>query len=201
MKHAHQYELLVQHQSTHGPTLIQVRGSLIVSSLQTLRELGWFDDYLACLPAEQHEHVLYVLAASWVPVELAMAHYGACEAMQRSDTELDAIGRHVSERILSTFLGTLVRTSRLVVAPGRVPLLQYPRLWDRILMGGGCSVSAMGPKDARIESRGVPMFRYRYFRVAYVGLIRGAGLMFRSAVHVRIHKATDDSLTIDMSWV
>ena len=178
--------------------VLDIRGSLIVSSLETLRELDLFDRYLAQLPADQHEHVLYVLAASWVPIDIAMAHYGACEAMQLDEAELENIGRHVSQRIMGTFLATLVKTASSLIAPDRVPLRQYPRLWDRLLRGGGCTVSAMGPNDARIESRGVPMFRYRYFRIGYTGLIKGAGAMFRPSIQARIRNATDTSLTIDL---
>jgi hypothetical protein len=194
-------ELLAEHNSAQGPKVLQIRGSLIASSLQTLRELNLFDRYLQQLPPARHEEVLFVLASSWVPVELALVHYGACDAMDLGEDETDAIGRHVSNRIMSTFVGTLVRTSRTVAAPGQVPLKQYPRLWDRLMIGGGCRVYATGMKDARIESRGVPMFRYRYFRTAYMGLIRGAGMMFRSAVYTRQRSASEDTLTIDISWV
>lgn len=195
-----QYELLAEHQSAHGPSVVQVRGSLIASSLATLRSTNLFERYLEQLPADQHERVLYVLAASWVPIDVAMAHYGACDAMQLSEAELETMGRSVSERIMGTFLGTLVRTARMVVAPKSVPLRQYPKLWERLFMGGGCSVGMLGESSARIESRGVPMFRYRYFRVAYAGVIRGASLVFRSSVQVRIRKSSDDSVTIDVSW-
>lgn len=195
------YQLLNDHHSPHGPVVTQIRGSLIASSLQSLRELDLFERYLTHLPAEQQAQVLYVLAASWAPVELGMAHYAACDAMGLTDRELEDIGQHVSHRIMGTFLGTLMRSARVVAAPTSVPLRQYPRLWDRLLLGGSCRVSMLGQKEGRIESNGVPMFRYRYFRVAYAGLVRGAGLMFRSSVYSRIRKATDDSLTIDVSWV
>jgi hypothetical protein len=176
-----------------------VRGSLIASSLQTLRKLDLFDRYIGHLPAERHEEVLYVLAASWVPLDIAMAHYAACDAMQLTEAELHEIGTHVSQRIMGTFLGTLIRTTTSLVASGTV-LRHYPRLWDRLLMGGSCSVHMLTPKDARIESRGVAMFRYRYFRVAYTGLLRGAAGAFRSSAHARARNATADSLTVDLNW-
>jgi hypothetical protein len=61
--------------------VLQVRGSLVASSLQTLRELDLFPRYLALLDKDKHEPILFALASSWLPLELAMAHYGACEAM------------------------------------------------------------------------------------------------------------------------
>jgi hypothetical protein len=193
------YELLADHESSHGPNVVQVRGSLIASSLETIRQLDLFDRYIVHLPAEYHDRILYVIAASWVPLDVAMAHYGACDAMQLEESDLHEIGGFVSKRIMGTFLGTLMRTATSMISPGTA-LRHYPRLWDRLLMGGSCSVSMMGPKDARIESRGVAMFRYRYFRIAYTGLIRGAATVFRSTVNARIRNATDNSLTIDVSW-
>jgi hypothetical protein len=194
-------ELVAEHTSPHGPTVTQIRGSMVVSSQQTLRELGLYARYLEQLPKSQHDTVLFVLASSWAPVEVALVHYAACDAMNLRDDELDQIGRHVSARMVDTFLGTLLRSSQKVAVPGLVPLRQYPRLWDRLMQGGSCRVLMTGMKDARIESNGVPMFRYRYFRIGFLALIRGAGMLFRSAVYTRPRKATDDSLVIDVSWV
>lgn len=197
------HEILAEFRSPQSATVIEVRGSLLASSLGTLRELKLLDRYLGCLPKPLHNEVMFVLASSWVPLELAMAHYKACDDMALTEEELSEIGKQVSLRIMGTFLGTLVRSSQKLSsgAPTSLPLKQYPRLWDRIFVGGSCNVRMTGLKDARIESYGVPMFRYRYFRTAYAGLIRGAGLMFRSVMHARVKKATDDSLVIDLSWV
>jgi len=46
-------------------------------------------------------------------------------------------------------------------------LAQFQRLWDRILDGGDCAVGRAGPKDARLEVVGLPLFRIRYFRFAF----------------------------------
>ena len=194
---------VVDHESAAGPTLLEVRGSLIVSSLQTLRELALFPRYIAHLPAAQHERVLYALASSWLPCEVALAHYGACDAMELSEKELQAMGEHVAQRILGTFLATVLKGTRVIGANMR-PLAafqHYPRLWDRLLRGGGCTVCQTGPKDATIESRGVPMFGYRYFRFAYMHLIRGAGLLFGDTIYTRALRTSQTSMKIGVSWV
>lgn len=194
---------LAQHESSAGPVVLQVRGALIASSLQTLRELSLFERYLQGLPSDQRDPILFALASSWLPVELALAHYGACEAMELPEPDLIKIGEHVAGRIMGTFLGTLLRSSRQMGASASplIPLRQYHRLWDRLLVGGACTVRTSGLKDVTIESRGVPMFRYRYFRVAYTGLIKGAGLLFARNVFTRVRHASDTGLTIDASWV
>ena len=196
-------QLLIDHKSSAGDTVVQVRGSLIVSSLQTLRELEFFPRYLEHLPAASHDDVLLALAASWLPLNVAMTHYAACDAMRLDDTELEMIGQAVSGRIMGTFLGTLLRGSRQIGAPSAplVALKHYDKLWDRLLVGGACNVVQTGPKDAIIESKGLPMFRYRYFRVAYASLIRGAGLMFANTFYARVQRSSDSTMIVSISWV
>ena len=195
-------QLLVQHESTAGPKVTQVRGSLVVSSLQTLRELDLYPRYIAQLPAVWHEPVLFGLASSWLPIDVVLAHYGACDAMALAPAEMDTLGEHVAARIMGSFIGTLLRSARVTV--GSAPLVglrNYDRLWDRLLLGGGCTASLTGPKDALIESRGVPMFRYGYFRIAYAALVRAAAMPFVKTCHTRILRSTDSSTTVMLSWV
>lgn len=196
-------QLLIEHESALGPNVIGVRGSLIVSSLQTLRELGYFARYEELLHPLYRDAVLLALAASWLPLEVAMAHYAACEAMDLQEAELNAIGHNVSSRIMGTFLGTLLRGSRQAGAHTAplVTLRHYNKLWDRLLQGGACQVRQVGLKDAVIESRGLAMFRYRYFRVAYAGVIHGAGSMFAKTFYTRIQRASDSTMVVAISWV
>jgi hypothetical protein len=195
--------ILVDHRSAAGPLVTQVRGSLIVSSLQTLRALNLFDAYIQLLSREMHEPVLYALASTWLPVATAMAHYEACEALGLDEAALEAMGKHVGQRITGTFLATLVRGARAVGATGRpvAVLRNYDRMWERIFLGGGCTVTQTGPKDATIESRGIPMLRYRYFRAGYAALIRGAAELVGRAVYVKVLRAGDSSLVLGASWV
>jgi len=196
-------QLLVAHDSTSGPVVLQVRGSLVVSSLQTLRELNLYPRYIAKLAPEWHDRVLFALASSWVSSDIAMAHYGACDAMALEPAEMSAIGSHVAERIMGSFLATLLRGARVTGATSLpvVALQNYNRLWDRLLQGGGCKVLLTGPKDALIDSYGVPMFRYAYFRTAYSALVRSCGLLFCKSCYTRVVSASDTSMSIMFSWV
>jgi hypothetical protein len=196
-------QLLIDHKSGVGPVVVDVRGSLIVSSLQTLRALDYFPRYVEHLPDSERDNVLFALAASWLPLKVAMAHYAACDAMGLDEAQLDAIGQNVSARIMGTFLGTLLRGSRQIGAQTAplVALKHYDKLWDRLLRGGACHVQQTGPKDAIIESKGVPMFRYRYFRVAYASLIRGAGLMFAKTFYTRVLGSSNTAMVVSISWV
>ena len=176
---------ILEYHSPEGPTVKHVRSTLISSSVQTLRENNLFDRYLSSLPKQYHDAILLTIAPTWMPVEVAMAHYGACDALSLADGDLERIGESVSGRIMGTFLGTIVRSSRNVGATPLIPLRQYDRLWSRLMSGGSCIVKQTGPKDAVVQSHGVPMFEYRYFRVAYHGVVRGSIGMFAKKVLTR----------------
>jgi hypothetical protein len=195
---------ILEYHSPEGPTVKHVRSTLISSSVQTLRENNLFDRYLPHLPKSFHDAVLLTIAPTWLPLDVAMAHYAACDALSLGEAELERIGESVSARIMGTFLGTLVRSSRNIGATPLIPLKQYDRLWSRLMSGGVCVVKQTGPKDAVVQSHGVPMFEYRYFRVAYQGVVRGSLGMFAKKVITRSLPGTGGNPHVaftGVSWV
>jgi hypothetical protein len=196
--------VLVDHVAASGPEVKSVRGSLIASSLQTLREAGHFERYLTKLPKQHHEALLFCLASTWLPIEMATHHYAACDALGLDDREMDRIGEVVSNRIMGTVLGTLLRSGRSLGATPTpwLVLRQYGRLCDRLLDGGTHLVREVGPKDAYVESGGLPLFRFRYFRVAAVGLIRGGAGMFAKSCYVKaLGSPAESRLAVSVRWV
>ncbi len=193
----------VEHSSVGGPRVTEVRGSLIVSSLATLRDLTLYDRYSALIDRSVLAKLQFAIASTWLPIELAMAHYAACDALELNEIQMKNIGEHVSEKLVNTFWGAALREARKVGAavPYDIALRQYGSMWERVFRGGSSVVEELGRKDARILARGLPMVRYRYFRVGYLGLIRGAALMFFRACHVKVERLADDELTILVSWV
>jgi len=197
--------ILLDHSSSNGPVMRNVRGALIASSLQTLREAGLFDRYVSHLPAQYHEPVLYGLASSWMPLEIAEAHYKACDDMQLDDSQLIAMGEAVSKRIMGTFLGTLLRTGRTFGAAPTpwLVLCQYHRICERILDGGKFMVIEVGPKDAIVQTRGLPLFRFRYFRTATLGMFRGGVNVFAKSCFAKElpERSSRENLTVSLRWV
>lgn len=197
-------QLISEHLAAAGPTVVGVRGSLLASSIETLRELGLFEAYRAKLDPSYAEAILYGVASSWLPVEVAMAHYAACDALALSDADLARIGEAVSTRIMGTFLGTMLRSSRSVgAAPSPwVPIKQYGRVCERLMNGGRYVVYEAGPKDAVLEAHGIPMLAYRYFRSAQVGMTRGAaGVFAKTCFAKELHMLGADRIRISVRWV
>ena len=200
--------LLVQEVIVELPASIvpitAVRSTLIQSSLNTLRARGHFDRYLGTLDPNFRESILGSLAPEWLPIDVAMAHYAACDALNMSQTELHEIGEDVGNRIQGTFIGTLVRRARTVGLTPWIPLGQFGRLWERLIQGGGAGVTRVGPKDVQVDFHLLTLARYAYFRVAFCGVIAsGIKLGAGRSVHVKVVdvKNPEVRMRIKAEWV
>jgi hypothetical protein len=60
----------------------------------------------------------------------------------------------------------------------------------------------LGPKDARVTLRGLPMAEFAYFRQACLGVFEVGVRMFSRRVYARVHHLpmTMD-LSFELSWV
>jgi hypothetical protein len=187
----HAYPGLVQPETLIAlPSAIQpvsaVRSTLIQSSLNTLRKRGHFERYMSVLNPRYQAALLESLAPEWLPLDAAVAHYSACDALTLSPAELQEIGEDVGERIQGTFIGTLVRKARTVGLTPWVLLAQFQRLWERLMQGGAVGLAKTGPKDCSVDIRHLPLCEYTYFRVAFCGVIAsGIKLGAGKAVTVR----------------
>jgi hypothetical protein len=180
-----------------------VRTTLIVSSLQSLRRRERIDDYLALLPAERHAAVQSMIAGQWAPMELALAHYQACQALGLQAAELNLIGREVGDRIQGTFLATVVRMAGSVGATPWTALSQAGRLYERIFRGGGgLGVVRVGPKEARARLVGVPLAGITYFNVAMAGVFEIGSELFCSKAYAREVPGTrtPTRVAIQIAW-
>jgi hypothetical protein len=151
-----------------------VRSTLIVVSVAALRNEGLFDAYVERLAPDARASVLEAIAGTWMPMEIAMAHYAACDALGLSPRQEHDIGMKVGERLHSTLLSTVVR---LASSSGVTPWMLIrngQRIYDRIFTGGGVRILKLGPKDVRIELHGAQVMRSHYFRNAFRGQIEAA---------------------------
>jgi hypothetical protein len=183
------------------PLVTEVRGALINTSILTLRAFELYDDYLTHLKPKEREEIFSVVAGTWVPMELALVHYRACEALQLSPSRLFEIGFSAGGRVQGTVLGIVLRLAKGTGATVWTGLGQCQRLFDRVFNdGGGVSVVKLGPKEARVEFIGVPLCGMAYFRGGLRGIITaGCELFCRKAI-IRETQATPTSVAYRASW-
>jgi hypothetical protein len=194
-------KVVLEWTSTAGADVTHVRSTLIQSSLAGLRDRGLFDAYLEKLDPKVRDAILLNLAPSWMPIALGVEHYRACDALQLSESALQEIGEAAAQRVMGTFLGTLVRSSRVAGTSPWIVCKSYATLWQRLWQGGSIRVLEEGPKDAVLVGMGSPCGQYRYFQVAYCGVVKGALGMFSRSVHVTARPNRAGQLIAAASWV
>jgi hypothetical protein len=182
-----------------------MRGTMLVSSIENLRLLGHYERYLSLLPVQHSDTLVYAIATSWVPMEVALAHYAACDALELEEPERQRLGELMAERVASTFLAAMLRGSRSVGVDGFwFALGQNDRLYDRMYQGGGVRVIQTGPKDATLENHGLPLVQSRHFRSAYVAYMAALVRLFAKIAYVQqVHPSQPHphSIAVAGSWV
>jgi hypothetical protein len=79
-----------------------------------------------------------------------------------------------------------------------------PKLWGRVMMGGGMALYRLGPKEARVECHGAPQLAaLQYFRNGFRGMFMGSGQLFCSRLYVTDLRAlaARGVAGFQMSWV
>jgi len=174
-----------------------------MSSYATLRELGQADAYLAKLPARFHATVLEAVVGTWVPIEVGIAHYAACDALGLSTDLQIAMGRRVGDRIQGTLLGTVVRMAKEAGVSPLTVLPHWQRFWNRAFDGGGLYANKLGPKEVEMGLRGVVLADCSYFRIAVRGLMMGLLDLFCRKAYVReqgVEKRKPGCATFRVQW-
>jgi hypothetical protein len=180
-----------------------VRSTIIVSGLQALRERGHYEAWSAAVDPAARDAILTTIAGVWLPMDLVMAHYRACEALHLSHDEAFALGNAVGHRIHDTMLLMVRRVANeLGVTPWTIGA-QYDRLFSRVFDGGGFRILREGPKDAVIELFQIPPAQFSYFRSAFCGVNQAGLALFAQRGFVRLVKeaATEMSFAIRVQWV
>jgi hypothetical protein len=153
--------------------LARVRSTLLVASLQRVREMGREPDYLRRLPDIHRRAILESVAGTWLAVDVAVAHYEACEALGLTDEQQVDVGRVVGTRLRGTLLGTVVRMAKEGGVTPWAVIPHFARFWSRLFEGSALLGWKAGPKEARIECAAMPLVDIRYFRNALRGQAQG----------------------------
>jgi hypothetical protein len=178
-----------------------IRTTVIVGSFAVLRERGLFDAYAAALSPESRENLVHVVAGTWIPLELALAHYAACDSLALAPDTIAQMGRGVFDRIRGTLLGTAVRMARQAGVTPWTVLPHLQRFWDRAYQGGGLSVTKLGPKEGRGDVIQARICESIYFRHALRGLLAGVLELFCRKAYVSLLPVqASASVSYQMQW-
>jgi hypothetical protein len=167
-------EVVIPHDPKRGP-LIAVRRMLIHSSIAELIRLGLYTSYCDQISSDSLERINELLGPGWMPLELALAHYGACDKLGLEAKEIELLGSRAGAKIGDLLLpktpqgGSQVEQQDLWKITGA-----FSRMQHRIYDGGSSQYSKLGPKKLLIEYKNNPLFAIDYYRSAYTGFMRSA---------------------------
>lgn len=202
-------KILVDHTSPQGPQVTHVRGILLANAQENLRELGVLGPYLEALPAEARAQLEGVIASTWIDVRIAEIHYvtgeRVCKSHGLTDRDFQLLGDRLANRIAETFLGITARGARNAGLEAFVFVMrQNGRMWNRMYMGGGCTVTQYGPKELVLEDHGNPLLNHHGFRVGYNAYMKAMSSLFCKTVFVRSVRPSQpgpNRLATRFSWV
>lgn len=191
----------MEYVSSMGPVASAARGTLVLSALAGLREHDVFTPFLEQLSEAQREQLLAASALSWVPIEHLLELCLAVDRLKLTDGQIAQIGGFAASSIAATVLSSLLRS---VGATPWTLLASVDRVWDRFYAGGAMTVVRVGPKDAWIELRGLPLAVSPYCRASTQAFFTAlAAKLVRStyARPARAREPTPTSFAFTVSWV
>ena len=157
-------EIVIPHDLTRGPVRA-VRRMLVHSSIAEIQQLGLYDEYLSKIDKPTLERIHELIGPGWMPVELAQAHYEACNRLSLSDEQIRATGMRAGEKMGSQLI---VGAQISSVAGERAA---FSRMGRRLHEGGSTQYVKLGPQKLIIEHLGNPLFAERYYRIAHGGFM------------------------------
>jgi hypothetical protein len=179
------------------------RSTWLTASQQSIRARGYGDAYERHLDPAFKEQVLSIVPGVWMPMEVARAHYTACDALALSTTELVEIGMQATMRANASALDLAVRLARGAGATPWTIMTQIQRIWDRTSRGGAVGIWKLGPKEARMEVVGYPLAGLRYNRITFRGITQAIVGLFCTRVYVQEIPTLCSARTLGfrLSWV
>jgi len=186
------------------PSATHIRGTLIVASTRTLKHRGHFERYRSALAPEHFATIVSSAAGMWLPIEVGIAHYRACDSLDLPVEEQLQIGGEIVHTLQKTFIGMVLKAASS--GAGITPIAgmkKFTGVFSRSFKGGGACLVRLGPKDLRVEFKGLPVSGIRYFRVAYRGFIQAGCEMFaRRVVVAELGKyLSETTVAYRIAWV
>jgi hypothetical protein len=195
-------EIIIPHDPAAGP-LTAVRNVLVQASLSQLKVLGHYERYTKLIEPHLLEQLLSSLAPGWIPLDLVLAHYEACEKLALGRDDFDAMGEAVGDRVQDTMLISPAKKERDVDFDLWQGIHALQRVWPRVFKGGSVQIVKVGPKAMLVEELGFVLNRYQYYRHAHLAALRttyGALGTRITLTRVVTYNAATDEMVVHVAW-
>jgi hypothetical protein len=196
-------EIVIAHDPNAGP-VTAVKNVLLQSSLGQLQQNGYYDRYKQLIQPRTLEQLESSLGPGWIPVELADAHYAACDKLNLTNDEILNLGNRVGARVQETALVSAAKTaptSGFDLWTEHIRPLH--RVWGRVYQGGSVQVVKLGERVMQTEFRGFGMSRHRYYRTATLSAMAAAHAAMGARIEsmkVISYDAATGEFVVRMGW-
>jgi hypothetical protein len=179
-----------------------VRSTLLCAGVRALEERGLLPRYREALDSAVRSEIGSLVTGRWVPIELALAHYTACQQLRLDRGTIEDIGNSVGRKIEKSVISVLVRLSREAGATPWQVFPHVPRLNELTWRGGAFEIVKVGPKDARLDWVGQPLAAIDYYRTSFCGFTRGVLELFCRRCYVRElrERCGATTLSLRIAW-
>lgn len=165
-------EIIVAHDHGRGP-LTAVRRMLVHSSISGIQAAGLYHRYTSVISPSALAEINELIGPGWMPVELVIVHYEACDRLGLDDEQIQTQGLRAGDAMGNALL---VANNQLADATGEGAawdkVLAFSRMGRRIHEGGSAQYVKLGPNVLLIEHKGNPLFAIPYYRTAHLGFLR-----------------------------
>jgi hypothetical protein len=165
-----QREIIVPHDPTRGP-LVAVRRMLVHSSIAGLKGAGHYERYCSVIAAQDLEQIDALIGPGWLPLDLTLAHYHACDRLGLSDEQIYASGVRAGEAMGDALLVAKAQIRSTTEGSAWATINAFSRMGRRIYDGGSAQYVKLGANSLLIQHRGNPLFSIHYYRVAHEGFM------------------------------
>lgn len=180
-----------------------VRSTLLQQSLRGVRNQGNFQRWEAYIDPLHRDTILDAIAPGWLPIEVGLAHYMACDRFGEDDATLEKIGEGVGTQLQSTLLGVASKIVLSTVISQETINSVFLKLWPRLCKGGQMDITYNG-KIVTIELRAAVLPKSRYFRGTFLGNVRAGSKLFGqklTALRALPYDETNDVFTVQLTHV
>jgi hypothetical protein len=184
------------------PLVKEMKGTILVSSLRGVREGGHFDAYLAKLAPRDADAIQLVVAGEWVPIDLVLTHYRACDALGLPPPEIVRMGIAIAHRTHSNVFATVAKIAKTSGVTPWTGLARLQHVFEgHFRGGGGTRVVKLGPKEARVELLAFPLMGIPWCRYGWRGTITANAELFCKQCYTSEIASTPTSVAYRLSWV
>jgi hypothetical protein len=194
-------EIVFAHDERATPA-VAVKNVVLQSSLAELKVHGFYERYVQAMEPATLDALLSSIGPGWIPIELALAHYKACDNMVLSAEESSRVGSGVGARLQQTSLISTAKRTRSTDFDLWQGMPQLQRIWSRLYQGGSTQVVKLGPREMLLECRKYRLDRFQYFRRGQVAAFQAVfeSMGTDSMVRIMSYSAQREETVYRVSW-